>query len=102
MLECAMRTFSIVCTIALLLGWNGASAQSDAQSKPPDSPHSKTAEQYDQNLRKRMDSWYEDCRSSWDASTHMTKSEYENTCRRMARERVEFLSEQEKISADTK
>ena len=30
-----MRAFASVCAFALLLTWNGASAQSDAQSKRP-------------------------------------------------------------------
>ena len=42
-----------------------------------------------------MDAWYKDCRSSWEATTHMSKRDYERTCQRMARERIKYLSEEE-------
>src|SRR5215813_4781545 len=96
-----MRTFPSACAFALLLTWSGASAQSDAQSKRLHSSLSKgvgtrAIGQYDQGLRERMNAWYEDCRRHWDAATHMSKRDYERTCHRMARERIKFLSEQEK------
>jgi hypothetical protein len=47
-------------------------------------------------MRAHMQAWYEDCRKGWDTKTHMSKKDYERTCRRMAQERVKFLS------ADTK
>ena len=92
-----MRTFASVCAFALLLAWSGASAQSDAQSKRPSKGvGTRALGQNDQDLRARMDAWYKDCRSSWEATTHMSKKDYERTCQRMARERIKYLSEQEK------
>jgi len=102
-----MRTFPSLCAIALLLTWTGASAQSDAQSKRPHSSPSKgvgtrAIGQYDHDLRERMNAWYKDCRSHWDASTHMSKKDYDRTCHRMARERIKFLSEQDKTRPPAK
>ena len=92
-----MRAFASVCAFALLLTWNGASAQSDAQSKRPSKGvGTRAIGQNDQDLRARMDAWYKDCRSSWEATTHMSKKDYERTCQRMARERIKYLSDEEK------
>jgi hypothetical protein len=35
-----------------------------------------------------------ECMKQWDRSTHMTKKEWEATCRRVAKERVKYLREQ--------
>jgi hypothetical protein len=45
-------------------------------------------------MHTRMNAWYEDCRKGWDAKTHMSKKEYNRTCRRMAQERIKFLSDE--------
>jgi hypothetical protein len=97
-----MRTFASVCAFALLLTWSGASAQSDAQSKRPSKGvGTRAIGQNDQDLRARVDAWYKDCRSSWEATTHMSKRDYDRTCQRMARERIKYLSEQEKAGKRT-
>lgn len=91
-----MRMFASVCAFALLLTWSVASAQTDAQSKRPSKGvGTRAIGQHDQDLRARMDAWYKDCRSSWEATTHMSKRDYERTCQRMARERIKYLSEEE-------
>ena len=96
-----MRTFPSVCASALLLMWSGANAQSDAQSERLDSSPSKDVGtraigQHDMDLREQMEAWYKDCSSSWDAGTQMSKKEFDAACERSARERVEFLDEDEK------
>jgi hypothetical protein len=97
-----MRTFASVCAVALLLTCSGASAQSDAQSKRPSKGvGTRAIGQHDQDLRARVDAWYKDCRSSWEATTHMSKRDYDRTCQRMARERIKYLSEQEKAGKRT-
>jgi hypothetical protein len=71
----------IVCT--------GGSAQVEAQFKSDcdGSP----------DLRQACEAeWVEDCSKHWDAATTMSKEDYVQACRRMARERVEFLSKQKK------
>jgi hypothetical protein len=35
-----------------------------------------------------------ECMKQWDRTTHMTKKEWEETCRRVAKERVKYLREQ--------
>ncbi|HWV83405.1 MAG TPA: hypothetical protein VNZ50_18395 [Hyphomicrobiaceae bacterium] len=35
-----------------------------------------------------------ECMKQWDRSTHMSKKEWEATCRRVAKERVKYLREQ--------
>jgi len=46
-------------------------------------------------MQARMKAWYEDCRKGWDAKTHMSKKDYDHTCRRMAQERIKFLKDEE-------
>src|SRR5690349_6550493 len=95
-----MQTSASVCAILLLLGCGAASAQSDTGSKRSAAPASKgvgtRALGHDEALRTRMHTWYEDCRKGWDRSTHMTKKDYERTCRRMANERGKFLHDDAK------
>ena len=35
-----------------------------------------------------------ECMKTWDRTTHMTKKEWEQTCRRVAKERIKYLREQ--------
>ena len=95
-----MRTLLTVFALALLLTWSEAHAQSDAPAKQPPSPASKAVGsralgQHPPDLQAHMHSWYEDCRKGWDAKTHMSKKDYERTCRRMAHERIKFLHDEE-------
>jgi hypothetical protein len=47
-------------------------------------------------LRQACEAEWEECSKHWDAATNMSKKDYVETCRRMARERAEFLSKQKK------
>jgi len=49
-----------------------------------------------------MNAWYEDCRHGWDAKTHMSKKDYQRTCRRMAHERVKFINDEAKRAGRAK
>ena len=40
--------------------------------------------------------WVEECSKHWDAATNMSIEDYVQACRRMSRERVEFLSKQKR------
>jgi hypothetical protein len=40
------------------------------------------------------DSYFSDCAKDWDTSTHMTRMEWERTCRRVATERARFRIQQ--------
>jgi hypothetical protein len=45
-------------------------------------------------IRKTSDAQFKQCLQDWDAATHMTKKEWERTCRRVVDARVKFLAEQ--------
>ena len=40
------------------------------------------------------DTYFNECAKDWDASTHMTRAEWERTCRRVATDRVRFKIQQ--------
>ena len=40
------------------------------------------------------DTYFSDCAKDWDTSTHMTRMEWERTCRRVATERARFRIQQ--------
>ena len=40
------------------------------------------------------DTYYKQCMNDWDAATHMTKTEWQRTCRRMTDERANFIVDQ--------
>ena len=89
----AMVSFSLLLTVT------GASAQSDVATKRQPSASSKgvgtrALGAHPKDMRTRMNAWYEDCRKGWDAKTHMSKKDYDRTCRRMAHERIKFLTEE--------
>ena len=89
----AMVAFSLLLTVT------GANAQSDVTAKRQPSASSKgvgtrALGAYPKDMRTRMNAWYEDCRKGWDAKTHMSKKEYNRTCRRMAQERIKFLTDE--------
>jgi hypothetical protein len=72
-----------------LIGCGGAPVQVDAQFKSEcfGAPE----------LRQACEAeWVEECSKHWDAATNMSKKDYVEACRRMARERAEFLSKQKK------
>ncbi|MET0193183.1 MAG: hypothetical protein ABW200_07395 [Hyphomicrobiaceae bacterium] len=41
------------------------------------------------------DTYFSDCAKDWDASTHMTRVEWDRTCRRVATERARFRIQQQ-------
>ena len=45
-------------------------------------------------IRKTSERDFKQCLGDWDAATHMTKKEWERTCRRVVDGRVKFLAEQ--------
>jgi len=83
-----MRMWITVGLLALIF-CTGAPAQVDAQFKSEcvGAPE----------LRQACEAqWVEECSKQWDAGTNMSKEDYVQACRRMARERAEFLSKQKK------
>ena len=45
-------------------------------------------------IRERATAWHTQCMQDWDSATHMTKKEWERTCRRVTIERSKFLLDQ--------
>jgi hypothetical protein len=45
-------------------------------------------------VREKSDTYFKQCINDWDAATHMTKKEWQRTCRRITDERVKFMVEQ--------
>jgi hypothetical protein len=75
------------------------STSSDAQPPPPSEASPtvsslKTATTSPTETRAKSDSYFKQCLDDWDAATHMTKVEWQRTCRRIADERSKFMAEQ--------
>ena len=81
-----MRSVAIVCVFVLSLLGEGTSIAQSADPTPAD----KSIEDV-QSIKKRAAEWLTTCLGDWDAQTHMTKTEWRTTCKRVAREREQFL-----------
>jgi hypothetical protein len=64
--------------LSLVSGAHGLSAQNESSKA----------------FRELYDEYYTTCVADWDAATHMTKEDWNETCRRLAEERVKFRLEQ--------
>ncbi|HEU0059381.1 MAG TPA: hypothetical protein VFR19_05845 [Hyphomicrobiaceae bacterium] len=47
-----------------------------------------------ETIRACGEAWFKDCLKDWDSATHMSKSDYAKTCRRVVDSRVKALTEQ--------
>jgi len=74
---------ALVCAMALATFWTAAAAETPAEQAAK-----RRAALLDENAR------HKECMKLWDRSTHMTKRDWENTCRRVDAERVKYLREQ--------
>src|SRR5262245_21351330 len=58
-----------------------------------------------EQMRKLGADWLKQCLQDWDAATHMTKSEWQRVCRRVAEERtnalIKQMTEQRKADAQS-
>jgi hypothetical protein len=94
-----MLSLARLSALSLVLACSGAQAQSTGQAESAASGSPKPAPQRQEpakDIRVRTEAWFKDCKQGWDAATHMTKSDYERTCLRMARERMKFMRDWEK------
>jgi hypothetical protein len=73
-------------TLLLIAAGSGALAQSSSQ--PPEKGEVYRGTRLDDEHAR-----FEQCMRDWDATTHMTKREWERTCRRVADEREKYLRE---------
>jgi hypothetical protein len=100
-----MRALFHVCSLLLVFTCGVAHAESDAISRSeallPTGPIASTAPKLGApetpaQIRAHGTAWVANCMKDWEPSTHMTKKEWEQTCRRVVQERVKFLLDQAK------
>jgi len=80
------------------------SAKAAAATEPGQSPNpsilpSPPAQRPDQTNQDRIAEWFKTCMDDWDRATHMTKSDWRTTCRRVADERGRFVTEQQSLDS---
>ena len=93
-----VRTLIALCFL-LLAVYGTAYAQSSAQPADAAAPKAPTAallstpasKETPEQIKERGKAWFQQCMTDWDAATHMTKVEWERTCRRVATDRTKFL-----------
>ena len=101
-----MRWLFLVISVLFVLA---AAAVADPDvpldSKKPPTPAPEAAKKYAPpaeaqtsatEMRKEADEQYKRCLNDWDAATHMTKKEWQRTCRRVVDNRVKFRLEMSK------
>jgi hypothetical protein len=72
-----MRTLLLPASLSLTLAGTAVLAHNDSSTMS----------------RKVLAEYFEKCMNDWDATTHMTKKDWERTCRRLADQRVKFRLE---------
>jgi hypothetical protein len=77
---------ALVYAVVLVASTTAAVAQSTGQQATKRQPYDATL--LDETARVK------ECMKQWDRSTHMSRKEWETTCRRVAKERVKYLREQ--------
>ncbi len=98
-----MRVLLLACSLSLVLAGGAAFAQSGARpentASPPTPPKAvakpgsaKSADQI-KSVHDRGAQYLAQCMQDWEPATHMTKQEWQRTCRRVVQERVKFLLE---------
>jgi hypothetical protein len=85
-----------ICGLSAAFAQGAAYAQSDDKSST-DSVAAARANlpnsgEKPEQLKERGRAWFARCMKDWDAGTHMTKKDWERTCRRLAQERTKFVT----------
>jgi hypothetical protein len=91
-----MKRLICICGLSAIIACGAAHAQSDDQSSASSVAAARAAlpnsgEKPDQQQARRRN-WFARCMQDWDAGTHMTKNDWERTCRRLAGERTKFVT----------
>jgi len=68
-------------------------AKEPKSSSPAEDGPPKPARMSPAEIRKMSDTYFKQCMNDWDAATHMTKKDWQRTCRRIADERAKFRGE---------
>ena len=100
----SMRVLLLIFSLLLILADGAASAQSGSRlggatpsptgPTPPTPKAGSTPDGAKSAAQKLGAEYMAQCMNDWDAATHMTKQEWERTCRRVVEGRVKFLLEQ--------
>lgn len=94
-----MRTFVSIFSLSFILVSGTLNAQVDGPKNRAMAPHSgalpRAADQTPDEIRARGRHWFTQCMADWDVATHMTKKEWERTCRRVAIDRTKFLVDEQ-------
>jgi hypothetical protein len=97
---CALVYLSLGALAACGAAYAQTSEQPSAALQPKDRANAAAPkmgkEETTEQIKERGKAWFRQCMQDWDAATHMTKAEWERTCRRVAIERTKFLMEQPK------
>ena len=100
-----MRTTLHVCSLLLCVcgtAYAQTSTPPSGEASPPrvqtttPTPPKPGDKDTQEQIRDRGKAWFQQCMQDWDTATHMTKVEWERTCRRVALERTKFLIDQSK------
>jgi hypothetical protein len=91
-----MRSVLWICGLSAMIASGPAYAQSDDQSSESQVAAARSAlpssEEAPRKSEERRRAWLARCLQDWDAGTHMTKKDWERTCRRLALERTKFVT----------
>jgi hypothetical protein len=98
-----VRALFHVCSVILVFSYGLAYAQQPSEQagvKPSSSAPAVVTKPNEpetpQQIKTRAKDFFKVCLKDWDAATHMTKREWEQTCRRVALERSKHLLEMNK------
>ena len=70
-----------------------ASEKPTKLQSPPSAETKPNAKMTPAEMRQLSDEYFKQCMQDWDAATHMTKQDWQRTCRRVADNRAHFLIE---------
>jgi hypothetical protein len=87
-----MRKLSLLSSFLCLVAVDIAFAQSEPKPTPDVRPQSEEGVSSAQ-LRDLTAQYFAECMRDWEVATHMSKQEWESTCRRVVDGRVKFLLE---------
>ena len=71
-----------------------ASEAAKKPQSPPTTDSTPEGKKSPVEIRKLAEEYYQQCLKDWDAATHMTKKEWQRTCRRIVDERAKFMAGQ--------
>jgi len=83
-----MSAPQLICLFALSLFVVGT-----AVAQPTESTQANKSVEEIEAIKQRAADWLTTCLGDWDEQTHMTKSEWQITCKRVSKEREQFLLE---------